>query len=99
ARNVSGRGRFIGFLRGFHGRTMGSLSFTSSKYTQQKGFSPSMPGVSHVPYPNPSRPLLAGSDQGAAVLNYIENVLFKANVPSNEVEGHLIETYQCGGRS
>ena len=85
ARNVSGRGRFIGFLGGFHGRTMGSLSFTSSKYTQQKGFFPTMPGVTHVPYPNQYRPLLAGSDQGAAVLNYIEKVLFVSNVPSNEV--------------
>ena len=91
ARNVSGRGRFIGFLGGFHGRTMGSLSFTSSKYTQQKGFFPTMPGVTHVPYPNQYRPLLAGNDQGAAVLNYIENVLFKSNVPSNEVAGILIE--------
>src|SRR3984885_16131386 len=45
ARYTTGRGRFIGFLGGFHGRTMGSLSFTSSKYTQQKGFFPSMPGV------------------------------------------------------
>jgi 4-aminobutyrate aminotransferase len=94
---VSGRGRFIGVLGGFHGRTMGSLSFTSSKYTQQKGFFPSMPGVTHVPYPNPYRPLLAGSDQGAAVLNYIENVLFKANVPSNEVAAILIEPIQGEG--
>src|SRR5215813_11062898 len=97
ARAVSGRGRFIGFLGGFHGRTMGSLSFTSSKYTQQKGFFPTMPGVTHVPYPNPYRPLLAGSDQGAAVLNYIENVLFKANVPSNEVAAILIEPIQGEG--
>ena len=97
ARSVSGRGRFIGFLGGFHGRTMGSLSFTSSKYTQQKGFFPTMPGVTHVPYPNQYRPLLAGSDQGAAVLNYIENVLFKSNVPSNEVAAILIEPIQGEG--
>jgi 4-aminobutyrate aminotransferase len=71
ARYVTGRPRFIGFLGGFHGRTMGSLSFTSSKYTQQKGFAPTMPGVTHVPYPNSYRPLFAGADQGEAVLDYI----------------------------
>jgi 4-aminobutyrate aminotransferase len=60
-----GRGRFIGFLGGFHGRTMGSLSFTSSKYTQQKGFFPSMPGVTHVPYPNNYRPLFSGAIRAA----------------------------------
>ena len=97
ARNVSGRGRFIGFLGGFHGRTMGSLSFTSSKYTQQKGFFPTMPGVTHVPYPNQYRPLLAGNDQGAAVLNYIENVLFKSNVPASEVAAVVIEPIQGEG--
>ena len=97
ARYVTGRGRFIGFLGGFHGRTMGSLAFTSSKYTQQKGFFPTMPGVTHVPYPNNYRPLFAGDDQGAAVLNYIENVLFKANVPASEVAAILIEPIQGEG--
>jgi 4-aminobutyrate aminotransferase len=97
ARYVTGRGRFIGFLGGFHGRTMGSLSFTSSKYTQQKGFFPTMPGVTHVPYPNNYRPLLAGDDQGAAVLNYIENVLFKSNVPASEVAAVVIEPIQGEG--
>ena len=76
---------------------MGSLSFTSSKYTQQKGFFPTMPGVTHVPYPNQYRPLLAGNDQGAAVLNYIEKVLFVSNVPSNEVAAILIEPIQGEG--
>ncbi|HSS06692.1 MAG TPA: acetyl ornithine aminotransferase family protein [Rhodanobacteraceae bacterium] len=97
ARNVSGRGRFIAFLGGFHGRTMGSLSFTASKYTQQKGFFPTMPGVTHVPYPNPYRPLFAGSDQGAAVLNYIENMLFRSNLPPSEVAAILIEPLQGEG--
>ena len=97
ARYVTGRQRFIGFLGGFHGRTMGSLSFTSSKYTQQKGFFPTMPGVTHVPYPNVYRPLFAGEDQGAAVLDYIENVLFKANVPPSEVAAILIEPIQGEG--
>src|ERR1700755_1983695 len=97
ARYVTGRGRFIGFLGGFHGRTMGSLSFTSSKYTQQKGFFPSMPGVTHVPYPNNYRPLFAGADQGRAVLRYIEDVLFLHNVPASEVAAILIEPIQGEG--
>ena len=97
ARHVTGRSRFIGFLGAFHGRTMGSLAFTSSKYTQQSGFFPTMPGVTHVPYPNPFRPLFAGEDQGAAVLNYIENVLFAANVPAKEVAAILIEPIQGEG--
>ena len=91
ARQVTGRSRFIGFLGGFHGRTMGSLAFTSSKYTQQSGFFPTMPGVTHVPYPNSYRPLLAGGDQGQAVLDYIEQVLFEANVPPKEVAAFLVE--------
>jgi 4-aminobutyrate aminotransferase len=96
ARYVTGRPRFIGFLGGFHGRTMGSLSFTSSKYTQQKGFAPTMPGVTHVPYPNPYRPLLAGADQGRAVLGYIR-MLFERNVPPSEVAAILVEPIQGEG--
>jgi 4-aminobutyrate aminotransferase len=97
ARHVTDRGRFIGFLGGFHGRTMGSLAFTSSKYTQQKGFFPAMPGVTHVPYPNDYRPLLAGGDQGGAVLRYIEEVLFVHNVPPDEVAAILVEPIQGEG--
>ncbi len=97
ARYFTGRPRFIGFLGGFHGRTMGSLSFTSSKYTQQKGFFPSMPGVTHVPYPNNYRPQFAGDEQGQAVLRYIEDVLFTSNVPPSEVAAILVEPIQGEG--
>jgi len=97
ARYVTGRPRFIGFIGGFHGRTLGSLAFTASKYTQQKGFFPAMPGVTHVPYPNDYRPLFAGDDQGAAVLQYIEKVLFTSNLPPSEVAAILVEPIQGEG--
>ena len=96
ARYLTRRPRFIGFLGGFHGRTMGSLSFTSSKYTQQLGFAPTMPGVTHVPYPNPYRPLFAGADQGKAVLDYIQT-LFERSVPAAEVAAFLVEPIQGEG--
>src|ERR1700756_2090757 len=97
ARYVTGRPRFIGFLGGFHGRTMGSLSFTARQDMQQKGFFPTMPGVTHVPYPNSYRPLFAGADQGQAVLRYIEEVLFAHNVPASGVAAILIEPIQGEG--
>ena len=97
ARYVTGRPRFIGFLGGFHGRTMGSLALTSSKYTQQVGFFATMPGVTHVPYPNVYRPLLAGADQGKAVIDYIETVLFQSNVPPAEVAAIVVEPIQGEG--
>jgi 4-aminobutyrate aminotransferase len=96
ARYVTGRPRFIGFLGGFHGRTMGSLAFTASKVTQQAGFFPTMPGVTHVPYPNPYRPLFAGADQGRAVLDYIE-MLFQNNLPPAEVAAIVVEPIQGEG--
>lgn len=96
ARYVTRRPRFIGFIGGFHGRTMGSLSFTSSKYTQQKGYSPLLAGVTHVPYPDPYRPLLAGDDQGEAVLDYMR-MLFRRSVPPSEVAAILVEPVQGEG--
>ena len=96
ARYVTGRPRYLGFLGSFHGRTMGSLAFTSSKYTQQKGFAPAMPGVTHVPYPNTYRPLFAGADQGKAVLDYLQ-MLFERNVPPSEVAAILVEPIQGEG--
>ncbi len=96
ARYVTGRQRIIAFLGSFHGRTMGSLSLTSSKYTQQAGFAPTMPGVTHVPYPNTYRPLFTGNDQGRAVLDYIR-MLFERNVPPAEVAAIVIEPLQGEG--
>lgn len=97
ARYATGRSRFIGFLGGFHGRTMGALAFTASKAKQQRGFFATMPGVTHVPYPNDYRPLLAGADQGAAVLAYMEQVLFASNVPASEVAAIVVEPIQGEG--
>jgi 4-aminobutyrate aminotransferase-like enzyme len=55
-----------------------------------------MPGVTHVPYPNPYRPLFAGADQGKAVLDYIR-MLFDRSVPASEVAAILVEPLQGEG--
>src|SRR5574337_1323553 len=55
ARYHTRRDKLIAFYGCFHGRTLGSLSLTASKAVQRKGFGPLLPGVIHVPYPNPYR--------------------------------------------
>jgi len=101
ARHHTGRPRFIGFYGGFHGRTMGALSFTSSKITQRKGFFPTMPGVTHLPFPDPYRPRLAfdaaTGDIGEAVVDYLEEVVFVHDAPPEEVAAILVEPIQGEG--
>ncbi len=100
ARYYTERGRFIAFLHGFHGRTMGALSFTASKVIQREDFFPLIPGITHIPYPDPYHPVLNESgyrDQGAAVLDYLENEIFRTLVPPKEVAGILVEPIQGEG--
>ncbi len=100
ARHFTGRQHFIGFLGGFHGRTMGALSFTSSKSIYRKNFAPSMPGVIHIPFCNPYRPILANpedKDYGDVVLDYLEDVIFAQMVSPHEVAGVLVEPIQGEG--
>lgn len=100
ARYHTERSQFIGFLGAFHGRTMGSLSFTSSKPRYREGFYPLMGGVTHVPFPNPYRHVLKsnpGEDYGETVVRYIENQLLGKVLPYNDVAGVLVETIQGEG--
>src|ERR671923_581298 len=52
ARYHTKRHGIIAFLGSFHGRTMGSLSLTSSKAIQRKGFGPPLSGAYHAPFAN-----------------------------------------------
>lgn len=67
ARVFTGRKEVIGAMRGFHGRTLGSLSATwKRKYS--KPFKPLVPGFSHVPYGDLEKLGEAVSEETAAVL-------------------------------
>jgi 4-aminobutyrate aminotransferase len=94
ARYATGRQHFIAFHRAFHGRTLGALSLTNSKPVQRKGFSPLVPGVTHVPFPNPYRD---GPDCGRAAVDYIRNVVFGTTLSPDEVAAIVVETVQGEG--
>ncbi len=95
ARFHSRRHRFIAFLGAFHGRTFGSLSLTASKVVQRSGFGPLLPGVAHVPYPNPYRcPSGRRASEclcDCACADFIEKHLFKTTVPPEEVAAIAVE--------
>src|SRR5678816_4189612 len=102
AMHATGREKFIGFFNSFHGRTLGSLSLTSSKSAQRMGFKRQALDVIHVPYPNEFRnPFRAedcgdgGAGQGA--LNWIEERLFKTTTPPQEVAAIIVEAVQGEG--
>jgi 4-aminobutyrate aminotransferase len=95
----TGRQQFIGFYGGFHGRTMGSLSFTARKPVYRRGFLPIMNGVIHAPFPDPYRPILkmTHADYGESVVAYIEDVIFKRVMPPEDCAGILLEPIQGEG--
>jgi 4-aminobutyrate aminotransferase len=102
AMHATGREKFIAFFNSFHGRTLGSLSLTSSKTAQRLGFKRQALDVVHVPYPNEFRnPFRAedcgdgGAGQGA--LNWIEERLFKTTTPPEEVAAIVVEAVQGEG--
>lgn len=93
-RYTTGRQHFIAFFGAFHGRTLGALSLTASKYLHKEGFFPLMPGVTHVPYPDPYHPLLVtteNQDYGEAVVDFIENVVLAKKVAPSDVAGVFVE--------
>lgn len=95
----TGRNKFIGFLGAFHGRTLGSLSFTASKAIQSGRYQSAVK-VFHLPYANPYRPLLAGQpgeDYGDTVVNYLEHELFRSKLHPEDVAAIVVEPIQGEG--
>jgi 4-aminobutyrate aminotransferase len=99
ARYATRRHQLIAFHNSFHGRTMGALSLTASKPVQRKRFGPLLAGVTHIPYPNPYHcPLGAKPENvGEAVLEYLEDVVFRTTVAPDEVAAIVVEAIQGEG--
>ncbi len=99
ARWYTQRKRYLAFIGCFHGRTMGSLSLTSSKSIQQERFFPTVPGVEHVPYANCYRcpyKLEKGSC-GTQCAKMIEETYFESYIPAEEVAAVFLEPVQGEG--
>ncbi|MEM2551697.1 MAG: aminotransferase class III-fold pyridoxal phosphate-dependent enzyme, partial [Sulfolobales archaeon] len=103
SRYSTNRKYFISFIGSFHGRTMGSLSLTASKPVHKKRFYMTMPGVIHVPFPNPYRNPwgIDGYEHPRELVNrvleYIEYWVFEHQIPAEEVAAIFFEPIQGEG--
>jgi 4-aminobutyrate aminotransferase len=98
SRNVTGRPGIIAFTGGFHGRTYGAASLTSSKCSYRLGLEPFLPSVYHVPYADPYHS--AHPDDPAQCvsesLSALHTVLDRLVAPS-QVAAMIVEPIQGEG--
>ncbi len=88
ARHHTGRPNIVGFYGAFHGRSLGSLSLTSSKAKYRSGFGIVTPGSYHAPFAHD------GELTGTA---YIEQVLFRRMTEAGDVAAIFAEPIQGEG--
>ena len=101
ARYHTGRQHIVAFHGAFHGRTMGALSLTASKPQQRRRFSPLVPSVTHVPFPNIYRGCSGGAEEREAYAlgcaRFIEEKLFRSSLAPEEVAAIVVEPIQGEG--
>ena len=101
ARYHTKRQNVIAFYGAFHGRTMGALSLTASKPQQKRRFSPLVPGVTHVRYPDVYRGCEGGAQDAEkfalGCARFIEDKLFKTTLAPEEVAAIFVEPIQGEG--
>ena len=85
ARYRTGRSGVIGFVGGFHGRTLGGISLTGKVQPYKSGFGALLPEVYHVPFPM--------AFHGVSVADSFKAIeqLFKAGIEPARVAAILIE--------
>lgn len=89
----------IAFYGAFHGRTMGALSLTASKAIQKKHYHPFVPGITHIPYAYCYRCHLnlCYPECGVACVRWVEDTLFRTNLPPEEIAAIFVEPIQGEG--
>lgn len=90
ARQATGKPNVIVFQGSFHGRTVGTMSLTTSKTIYRHGYQPLMPGVFIAPYPYAFRYGWEAEQTSAWCLQELEFILTTQTAPE-ETAAVLIE--------
>ena len=92
ARHHTGRPNVIAFYGAFHGRSLGSLSLTSSKAKYRSGFGIVTPGSYHAPFAHDGQ-----HTDGLTGADYIRDVLFTHMTEPGDVAAIFVEPVQGEG--
>ena len=90
ARHATGRTNIIVFQGSFHGRTVGTMSLTTSKTIYRTSYQPLMPGVFVAPYPYAYRYGWDAEQTSRWCLDELEYLLVSQTAP-HETAAMLIE--------
>jgi 4-aminobutyrate aminotransferase len=97
ARRVTGRPGIIAFRGGFHGRTIGAASITSSNINYRLGYEPLLPGVYLSPFPSAYRDFAGDEARAVEVsLTHLRELL-KTTIPPSAVAAMILEPVQGEG--
>ncbi|MDX1467886.1 MAG: aminotransferase class III-fold pyridoxal phosphate-dependent enzyme [Acidimicrobiia bacterium] len=96
AKYSTGRQGVIAFRGGFHGRTMGSVTYTTSNAKYRDGYHPVLGSVFVAPFPHPYRWGMTDDEATAACLRDLR-LMFKHVVTPKNIACFLIEPVQGEG--
>jgi 4-aminobutyrate aminotransferase len=97
ARRVTGRPGIVAFRGGFHGRTLGAASITSSSLNYRSGYEPLLPGVYLTAFPAAYRD--HASDDARATAGALAELrtLVGTTIPATSIAAIVIEPVQGEG--
>lgn len=83
ARHATGRANIIAFTGGFHGRTMGAASLTTSTTKIRTGYHPMMAGVVIAPFPHLYRYGWDAEEASRFCLQELDNIFLTQSAPED----------------
>ena len=96
AKHTTGRQGVITFRGAFHGRTMGSVTYTTSNAKYRDGYHPVLGSVFVAPYPHPYRWGMSSDQAVELSLNEL-HLMFKHIVTPKNIAAFLVEPVQGEG--
>lgn len=96
AKYTTGRQGVVTFRGGFHGRTMGSVAYTTSKAKYRDGYHPVLGSVFVTPFPHPYRWGVSADEAVDMALSEL-SLMFKHVVSPSNIACFLIEPVQGEG--